>query len=103
MRFSAVKTVEIVLPVKIVLTAILWFVLLAPPVLAAVQQAPPGQSEYVPIKDLPPTEQMPAAPLLIAAYAFAWIAVMFYLFTIWRRLNKVETEMQALAAKTIRR
>src|SRR5258705_9159969 len=28
--------------------------------LATVQQAPPGQSEYVPIKDLPPTEQMPA-------------------------------------------
>ena len=66
----------------------------------AVQQAPPGQSEYVPIKDLPPTDQMPAAPLLIAAYAFVWIAVMFYLWTIWRRLNRVEAEMGALARKT---
>jgi len=66
----------------------------------AVQQAPPGQSEYVPIKDLPPTDQMPAAPLLIAAYAFVWIAVMFYLWTIWRRLNRVEAEMGALAKKT---
>jgi len=103
MRFSSIETVKIVLPVKTVLTSVLWFVLLAPVVLAAVQQAPPAQSEYVPIKDLPPTEQMPAAPLLIAAYAFAWIAVMFYLFTIWRRLNKVETEMHALAAKTTRR
>jgi CcmD family protein len=103
MRFRSIETVKIVLPLKTVLTSVLWFVLLAPAVLAAVQQAPPGQSEYVPIKDLPPTEQMPAAPLLIAAYAFAWIAVMFYLFTIWRRLNKVETEMHALAAKTIRR
>ena len=104
MRFSPATSVKMVLPVKIVLTSVVRFVLLAPAVLAAaVQQAPPGQSEYVPIKDLPPTEQMPAVPLLIAAYAFAWIAVMFYLFTIWRRLNKVETEMQALAAKTVRR
>ena len=45
---------------------------------------------------------MPAAPLLIAAYAFIWVAVIFYVWTIWRRLNKVETEMQALArAETV--
>jgi hypothetical protein len=29
--------------------------------------------------------------------------VMVYLFSIWRRLNKVETEMRALAQKTSRR
>jgi CcmD family protein len=99
MRLSFVQAVKIALPVKIVLISMLCFVLLAPPVLA-IQQAPPGQSEYVPIKDLPATEQMPAAPLLIAAYAFAWFAVMFYLWTIWRRLNKVEAEMRVLAQKT---
>jgi CcmD family protein len=82
-----------------VLTALCSFVLLAPRVLA-VQQAPPGQSEYVPIKDLPSTDVMPAAPLLIAAYTFVWIAVMFYLWTIWHRLNRVEAEMVALAKKT---
>jgi len=69
----------------------------------AVQTAPPGQSEYVPIKDLPATDQIPAAPLLIAAYAFVWIAVLFYLWTIWRRLGKVEDEMRTLAQKTTRR
>jgi len=99
MRVSPVQTITIVVHVKVILTSVFWFVLLAPVVLA-VQQAPPGQSEYVPLKDLPPTEQMPAAPLLIAAYAFAWIAVMFYLWTIWRRLNKVEAEMRVLAQKT---
>ena len=99
MRVSPVQTITIVVRVKVILTSVFWFVLLAPVVLA-VQQAPPGQSEYVPLKDLPPTEQMPAAPLLIAAYAFAWIAVMFYLWTIWRRLNKVEAEMRVLAQKT---
>ena len=46
---------------------------------------------------------MPAAPLLIAAYAFVWVAVLVYLWTIWRRLGKVEAEMQTLAQKTTRR
>lgn len=57
-----------------------------------------GQESFkaVPIDQIPPTEQLPAAPLLIAAYAFAWIAVFFYVWTVWRRLNKVETEMRAL-------
>jgi CcmD family protein len=77
------------------------FLLLSVPALAL--QPPPGQSEFVPIKDLPPTDQLPAAPYLITAYAFVWLAVVFYLWTIWRRLNKVETEMHALAQKTMRR
>ncbi|HEV2985131.1 MAG TPA: CcmD family protein [Vicinamibacterales bacterium] len=59
-------------------------------------QPPAAQSEYVPVKDLPPVDQLPGAPLLVAAYSFIWLAAMFYLWTIWRRLNKVETEMRAL-------
>jgi CcmD family protein len=59
-------------------------------------QPPAGQSEFVPARDLPPAESIPAAPLLVAAYAIIWVLVLFYLWTIWRRLNKVETEMRAL-------
>jgi len=59
-------------------------------------QPPAAQSEYVPVKDLPPVDQLPAAPLLVAAYSFIWLAAMFYLWTIWRRFGKVETEMRAL-------
>jgi CcmD family protein len=70
---------------------------------AIAMQPPPAQSEFVPVDTLPPGDQLPAAPLLIAAYAFVWIAVMFYLWTIWRRLNKVETEMRALVQRTERR
>lgn len=69
----------------------------------ALQQSPPGQTEFVPMKDVPPSESIPAAPLLVVAYAFIWVAVTFYLWTIWRRLNKVEHEMRALANKTARR
>jgi CcmD family protein len=102
MRFLHLQIGRVIRPVKIVPALLVSILLLAPAALA-VQQAPRGQSEYLPIKDLPPTDQMPAAPLLIAAYAFAWIAVMFYVGTIWRRLNKVEDEMRLLAQKTSRR
>lgn len=78
--------------------AIVSLLVLSVPALAS--QPPAGQGEFVPIKDLPPTEQLPAAPLLIAAYSFFLVAVLFYLWTIWRRLNKVEAEMRVLERKT---
>jgi CcmD family protein len=69
----------------------------AAPALAV--QAPAGQTGFVPMNSLPPADQLPAAPLLIAAYAFVWLAVMVYVFSIWKRMNKVEDEMRALAQK----
>lgn len=81
--------------------AVLLSIGLAGATLLAQQPAP--QNEYVPMKELPPGEQMAAAPLLVAAYAFIWVAVMVYVFTIWRRLNKVEADMQVLARRSDRR
>jgi hypothetical protein len=66
-------------------------------------QPPAGQSEFVPVDSVPLADQLPAAPLLVTASAFGWLAVMVYLWSIWRRLNKVETELRALAQKTARR
>ena len=66
-------------------------------------QPPAGQSEFVPVNELPPADQLRAAPLLITAYAFVWVAVLFYVWTIWRRLNKVEKDMQALARRSTAR
>jgi CcmD family protein len=81
-------------------TAALWMLLLvasaASVPIAAQQQAPPpkaAQDEFVPIDQLPPTEQLPAAPLLIAAYSVAWLLVAGYLFSIWRRIGRVEHEL----------
>jgi CcmD family protein len=77
------------------LITILWSFVLALPVMAL--QPPSGQPPvegFEPIDKLPPAEQLPAAPLLVAAYAFAWLAVFFYLWTVWRRLNKVEAELR---------
>jgi CcmD family protein len=67
---------------------------------AFAMQPPAPQNEFIPIDKLPPAEQLPSAPLLVAAYAFVWIALMFYLWTIWRRLDKVESEMRMLERKS---
>ena len=63
--------------------------------LSAQEQPPrrPAQDEFVPLDQLPPQEQMPAAPLLIAAYSVVWVLVAGYLFSIWRRLGRVEREL----------
>jgi len=71
-----------------------WSILLTAPVVAL--QPPPGQSEFRPMSEVPPSEQLPAAPLLISAYVFFLMAVLFYVWTIWRRLNKVEADIRAL-------
>jgi CcmD family protein len=57
----------------------------------------PGQSEFVPVTEIPASEQLPSAPLLITAYAFVWIAVFAYVWLMWRRLGKVERELNALS------
>ena len=82
------------------LVVVMCSILLAAPAFAA--QPPAGQSEFVPMNALPPAEQLPAAPLLIAAYAFVWLALAVYLWSIWPRLGKVEGEMRALQQKVTR-
>ena len=67
---------------------------------AAEQPPRPAQEdEFVPVKDLGDQEQLPAAPLVMAAYAVAWIAILLYLWFIWRRLARVEGEMAALSRR----
>jgi CcmD family protein len=78
-----------------------WSIVLAAPLYAF--QAGAGQTEFLPADKLPATDQLPAAPLLVAAYAFAWIAVFFFLWTVWRRLGKVEREMHALEQRQAQR
>jgi CcmD family protein len=88
--------------------AILLFALIVPGRAAAQaqpqsqpQQPPAAQSEYVPADQLPAAqqEQMPAAPLVIVAYAIVWLALLLYLWSIWRRLQKVDRELADVAAQ----
>ena len=50
----------------------------------------------MPVSKLPAVEQLPAAPLVIGAYAFVWVALLVYVLVLWRRLGSVERELAAL-------
>lgn len=68
--------------------------------LTALAQEP--QSEFVPVTEIPPGEQLPSVPLVIAAYAFVWLAFMAYTWTMWRKLGKVEKDLSALSAQVLK-
>jgi hypothetical protein len=79
-------------------TAVCSLLLLAPVVYA---QQPPGadrmnDTDFVPKSSLPPSEQIPGGRLVVAAYGFFLVLVVFYVWTVWRRIGKVEQDMQAL-------
>ena len=57
---------------------------------------PAAQDEFVPVDRLPSQEELPAAPLVMTAYAAAWLVLFGYVVSIWRRLARVEREMRAL-------
>ena len=63
---------------------------------AIAQQQPTRTNEYVPIKELPPQEQLAAAPLLIGAYAFVLVVLSLYVFSVARRLTNVQREIDRL-------
>jgi CcmD family protein len=57
---------------------------------------PATNQQWETISEIPPSEQLPAAPLLVIAYAIVWLVPMLYLWFIWSRLNKVEREVRDL-------
>ena len=59
----------------------------------AAQPPEAAQDGFVPMGDIPPEDQLPAAPLLVAAYSAVWALSIGYLWTIWRRLGTVEREL----------
>jgi CcmD family protein len=75
-----------------------------PPIVPArdmppLSQVPPAGTQpqqlegFVRADQLPQREQLPAAPLVMTAYAVAWAVVLAYVWSIWRRLNHVEREI----------
>src|SRR5687767_9504821 len=67
--------------------------------MSAVAFAQPGQSEFQPVTEVPAGEQMPSAPLVIGAYAFVWLAFTVYAWMMWRKLGKVEQDLQTLSTQ----
>jgi CcmD family protein len=84
---------------KRLLPLIVLFALL-PGVVALAQEpagTPSAQGDFVPVNQLPAqTEQLPAAPLLMGAYAFVWVALLVYVWSLWKRMGKLERELAEL-------
>ena len=64
----------------------------------AAQTQPRQQEEFTPIDQLPPQEQLTAAPLLVGAYAFVLLMLFGYLVMVSRRLSAIQTEVNRLDA-----
>jgi len=58
-----------------------------------------SQDEFVPVRDLPGSEQLPAAPLLIAAYVVVWLVLLVYVWSLWRRIGAVGRDLDELARR----
>jgi len=83
---------------RIAATAALGFLLTAGPV-RALGQPPAGGAQvndYVPVTSVPAAEQLPAAPMVIGAYAFLWVVLLAYVFFLWRKMKGLERELADL-------
>lgn len=75
---------------------VLSLLLLGSTPLAAQQQPPP---DFVPVENAPLDEQIPAMPLLGAAYGFIWVGLLAYVWSLGKRLQKVEAELVDLESR----
>lgn len=47
----------------------------------------------------PPSESLPAAPLVFIAYSFVWVVVCLYIAALWKRLGRVERELHEIVSR----
>ena len=71
--------------------------LLAAPIAAAAQPQPP--KDFVAVDETAPGEQIPALPLIASAYGFIWVVLLGYVWSVGRRLQKVEGELAQLESR----
>ena len=72
-----------------------WF-LIGPAIVNAQPQPP---KDFVSVDETLPGEQIPALPLIAGAYGFIWVGVFGYIWSVARRLQKVETELAELESR----
>jgi CcmD family protein len=63
-------------------------------------QTKAAQEGFVPVEQLPQAgDRIPAPALVGTAYAFVWVALFVYIWSLWRRLSSVERELQAVSRR----
>lgn len=67
------------------------------PAVSATAAQPPAttaaQDGFLPVDESKPQEHLPAAPLVMGAYALAWVVIFGYVWSLWSRLARVEREI----------
>jgi CcmD family protein len=88
---------------KQITTAILLTLALSAAPHAQTPQTPPkpaAQDEFVPVdKPMNAQETIPAQRLVGLAYGFVWVVIFGYLWSIRRRLTKVERELEIVSRR----
>lgn len=96
MESSVLKRVSCVCALVLALAATAVAATASQPGAAPAVAQPAATDGFVPVTDLPPEEQLPAAPLVLGAYAIIWVAVLVYVGLLWRRLGAVQKDLDAL-------
>jgi len=63
-------------------------------------QPKPSPDEFVPVTDVPESEQIPALRLVATAYGFIWVVLLGYVWTVGKRLQTVENELDQLQRRS---
>ena len=58
-----------------------------------------AQDQFKPLSEMAPAETLPAAPFVFVAYALVWVALIVYVFGLWRKLARVEEELAAVSSR----
>ena len=66
--------------------------------LTSLTMAQEAQNQFVPAESVQ-RQELPSGPLVYAAYAFVWAAVLVYAFMLWRKLGRVERELSEVSRK----
>jgi hypothetical protein len=66
------------------------------PSMVHAQEPTEQQGEFVPAETLPQRERVPAAPLLVSAYAFVLLALFAYVISLSRRIGAVKADIGRL-------
>jgi len=70
----------------------------APAVVTQLAQVQEPPDEWVSVSELPPEDRLPAAPLLIGAYAFVLAVLFTYVTLVARRLTGLQRDIARLEA-----
>lgn len=83
--------------IRVVVVAVIVVSAAGAPAMYAQQPAQPEQQgEFLPLDQLPPQDQLPAAPLLVAAYSLVVVALFVYLVSVARKLTAVKADIERL-------